>query len=330
MNRKQFLSSFDFQGYVVSKFPMILETSNEDRVRVTCPMCSDTSGHLYILLSAGLAYCQKCKYDPKSPIRFISDVEGISMRDVINMADGYVSYLDVSVDDVVDELFEEEESQSFDYEIMVFDETFVPVGVESSSKIINNLVRKARTYLEDRGVTQQQMLDYDMRYCYDGDYSGRVVVPCYYEGNLVTFVARDIIGYSSRKYLNPTGNKQSDFLFNFNPQITDTVVVTEGVFDAISASRVLPAVATFGKSLSSRQIELLNKIKTVIFYWDADAYPQVEKYVDKIQSSCRVVCHNDGKDAGSRTFLENKALIESAVSLGSVDYEMFKLMKLKG
>ena len=239
MNRKQFLSSFDFQGYVVSKFPMILETSNEDRVRVTCPMCSDTSGHLYILLSAGLAYCQKCKYDPKSPIRFISDVEGISMRDVINMADGYVSYLDVSVDDVVDELFEEEESQSFDYELMVFDETFVPVGVESSSKIINNLVRKARTYLEDRGVTRQQMLDYDMRYCYDGDYSGRVVVPCYYEGNLVTFVARDIIGYSSRKYLNPTGNKQSDFLFNFNPQITDTVVVTEGVFDAISASRVL-------------------------------------------------------------------------------------------
>ena len=327
MNRKEFLSNFDFQNYIINKFSLIIETSNEDRVRVKCPMCSDVSGHLYVLMSAGLVYCQKCKYDPKSPIRFIADVEGISYRDVINMSDGQLSHLDVSVDEVVDELFEEEDS-AFEYEVMAFDQTFVPVLESTGTSLIDKVVDKAWKYLEDRGITREQVEEYDMRYCYSGTYSGRVVVPCVYKGDLVTFVARDIIGYSSRKYLNPLGNKQSDFLFNFDPSITDTVVLTEGVFDAISASKVLPSVASFGKSLSTRQINFLNGIKNVIFYWDRDAYPQVEKYVEKIQSSCTVVCHHDGKDAGSRTYWENKDLIESSVKIDSVEYEMFKLMKL--
>ena len=75
MNRVEFLSRFDFHGYIISRFSTIIETSEEDRIRVNCPMCDDTSGHLYILLSAGLPYCQKCKYNPRSPVKFIADLE---------------------------------------------------------------------------------------------------------------------------------------------------------------------------------------------------------------------------------------------------------------
>ena len=328
LDRKDFLSNFDFDGYVRSKFSPVMETSDEDRVRVMCPMCGDTSGHLYVLLSAGLPYCQKCKYDPKSPVKFIADLEGISFYDVYQMCGEGLSYVDVEVEDLVDGLFEEEEEAHFEYEVMAFDQTFVPVLDRVGIAPIDSALNKAQTYLEERGLGDEEIRLYDLRYCYSGKYAARIVVPCFYEGDLVTFVARDLFGTSDRKYLNPQGNKQSDFLYNLDNVQGSTVVLTEGVFDAISMSRDAPAVASFGKSLSLRQINLLNRFKSVVFYWDVDAYPQAEKYSRQIQADCLCVLHADGKDAGSRSRKENLELFKSAVPFGSVPYEMFKLLKL--
>ena len=72
----------------------------------------------------------------------------------------------------------------------------------------------------------------------------------------------------------------------------------------------------------------MNSFKRVIFYWDRDAYPQAETYSRKLQSDCRVVCHSDGQDAGSRSIGDNSRLLRGAVSFGSVKYEMFKLVEL--
>ena len=329
MNRKEFLSKFDFDGYVRSRFSPIIETSAEDRVRVFCPMCGETKGHLYILLSEGLPYCQRCKYDPKSPIKFVADVEGVTFADVYRMCDEGGVGLDTSVDEAVESLFEEEEEEYFEYEVMELPKDVnTPLFDSGLSTPVARAFEKARDYLEERGVTHDQIRKYNIKYCYCGQYGGRLIVPCFYKGDLVTFVGRDIFGYSSRKYLNPMGNKQSDFLFNFDNVEVDTVVLTEGVFDAISVSRSFPSVASFGKSLSKRQIRLLNRFKSVIFYWDRDAYPQAEKYASLLQSECRVVLHADGEDAGSRSNEENNKLLSSAVHFNSVDYEMFKLLQL--
>jgi hypothetical protein len=187
---------------------------------------------------------------------------------------------------------------------------------------------KAQSYLEGRGLGEKEMRLYDVRYCYSGKYAARIIVPCFYDGDLVTFVARDLFGTSDRKYLNPQGNKQSDFLYNLDNVQGSRVVLTEGVFDAISVARDVGAVASFGKSLSARQIDLLNRFKSVVFYWDVDAYPQAEKYSERIQADCLCVLHADGKDAGSRSQAENTRLLNAATPFGSVSYEMFKLMEL--
>ena len=252
MNRKDFLLNFDFASYVSNKFTEVYETSDEDRVRVNCPVCDDTKGHLYILISAGLPYCQKCKYDPKSPVRFISDVEGISIREVLAMA-------------------------------MSLGQNFVSVVELSGIPGIDRHIKEARRYLSSRGIGKDVAKKFGIHFCYDGEFAGRIIIPCFYQGDLVTFVARDLYGHSDRKYLNPKGNKQSDFLYNYDSIKGDTVVLVEGVFDAIHNSQVAPTVASFGKSLSNRQINLLNGFRRVIFYWDLDAYPQVEKYNRRIQ-----------------------------------------------
>jgi len=328
LNRVEFLSRFDFHGYIISRFSTIIETSEEDRIRVNCPMCDDTSGHLYILLSAGLPYCQKCKYNPRSPVKFIADLERISFAEVFKLCGDSFSHVDTSVDEVVDSLFEEEEEKFFEYAVMEFENSFIPLFEKTNIFPIDSALGKAEEYLLDRGLSKKTINKYKIRYCYDGQYAGRIIVPCFYKEDLVTFVARDIFGSSSRKYLNPKGNKQSDFLFNWGAAGSEQVVLTEGVFDAISAGEVSYSVASFGKSLSERQISLLNGFKRVIFYWDLDAYPQAERYAEVLQSDCLVVLHCDGKDAGSRSFQENKSLIESAVRFDSVDYEMFKLLEL--
>ena len=327
MRREEFLSKFDFPSYVYNKFVDTYSTSDEDRIRVNCPFCDDTKGHLYILLSAGLPYCQKCKYDSKSPVKFIAELEGLSIHEVLSMAeDGtFVSDSGLDVDDIVDEIFEEEEVLQFSYKCLSFGPEFVPVLEETDIPSVDNMIRASKRYLNMRGLDDQTIEEFDIRFCYQGSYSGRVVVPCYYEGSLVTFVARDLFDTSDRKYLNPTGNKQSDFFFNFDDVDGDFIVVTEGVFDAISVSKVTPAVASFGKSLSRRQISMLNQFEKVIFYWDKDAYPQVENYCKKIQAECFVVLHSDGKDAGERSAEQNFELMRGAVPIDSVAYQMFKL-----
>ena len=327
MNRKDFLSRFDFPGYIYSKFDPIMETSTEDRVRTLCPMCGEVSGHLYILLTEGLVYCQRCKYDPKSPMKFIADIENITFSDVFRMADSGVTYLETSVEEIVNSLFDEEEDD-FEYEVMELDDTFLPVHSTTGVDALDRVLAKAGRYLNNRGLDDAAIARYDIRYCYSGEYAGRVVVPCYYKGEVVTFVARDIFDRSDRKYLNPLGNKQSDFLFNWDKISLDMVILTEGVFDAMSASQVFPSVASFGKSLSKRQLHLLNRFKRIIFYWDKDAYLQVDKYADLLQGECWVILHADGKDAGSRSKEENATLVDNAVPFKSVEYELFKLMEL--
>tara|TARA_R100001082_G_C4366132_1_gene162041 strand:+ start:2962 stop:3957 length:996 start_codon:yes stop_codon:yes gene_type:complete len=330
LNRKDFLLNFDFASYVSNKFSSVYETSDEDRVRVDCPFCDDTKGHLYVLVSAGLPYCQKCKYDPKSPVRFISDVEGISIREVLAMADEGTSFtsMDVDVEDLVDKLFEEEQEKDFDYKVMSLGQNFVPVTSLPGIPGLDRHVKEARKYLSSRGIGKEVAKRFGIRFCYDGEFSGRIIVPCYYRDEIVTFVARDLYGFSDRKYLNPKGNKQSDFLYNYDSIEGDTVVLVEGVFDAIHMAQVAPTVASFGKSLSTRQINLLNGFKRVIFYWDLDAYPQVEKYDKRIQAECFVVMHSDGRDAAERTMEENGKLIQESTPVDSVNYQMFKLEHL--
>jgi hypothetical protein len=327
VNRQEFLLKFDFPAYVTGKFPDMYATSDEDRVRVHCPFCSDKKGHLYILLSAGLPYCQRCKYDPKSPLKFISDLEGVSMNEVFSMADGgaFMASSDLDVDALVDALFEEDEESVFTYKDVELGRSFVPVLETVNIPHVDNMLMVSKRYLNSRGVGDSTIAEFDMRFCYEGRYSGRIVVPCYYRGSIVTFVARDLFGTSDRKYLNPMGNKQSDFLFNLDSVKDDVVVLTEGVFDAIKVSEIVPSVASFGKSLSRRQIEMLNGFKTVVFYWDLDAYPQVEKYARRIQAECHVVLHSDGKDAGARTNRENEELLKNSVPVDSVVYQMFKM-----
>jgi len=330
MRRYEFLEGFDFSEYVLSRFDTVIHTSDDERVRVQCPFCSDRGAHLYIWLSEGLPYCQRCDYNPRGPVKFISDLERIPVREVITWVDENVVSPVNPVRDLMESLDEDRrvEDSECKFESVELGLEFAPVWENTGIPSIDKRVRAAYKYLEGRFITQRQVESFDIRYCYSGPFSGRLVVPCYFQGDIVTFVARDLSGLDKRRYLNPKGTKQSNFLFNYDNVDSDWVVVTEGVFDAIAVSSVAPVVATFGKKLSKAQISLLSKFRKVVFYWDEDAYPSVDKYAGKVSASCYTVLHPDDEDAGSRSALENESLIESAVPVDSVRYAVYKVSKV--
>jgi len=324
------IRNFDFEDYIYERFEEIFETGKSYRVRTYCPFCekADTRGHFYIHIPLRLVYCQKCKYDPRWLPKFLSDMEGISLDEAIAFLTDDDIYLGekVSVEDIVAGVVEPEDAEDvFEYNAILLGPEFVPVLDTIGLPIIDSKLEIARNYLlVDRGLSREQLLEYKIMYCYDGKFAGRVIIPTFWDGDLVTFVARDLFESGAPKYLVPEANDNGNFLFNYDNVHADTIIVTEGVFDAIAVGH--NAVATFGKSLSARQAALLNRFSEVVFYWDVDAYEQVSKYVKALNGVVRKVLHSGGDDAGSRTAGVNKEFVESAVLNKSVDSILFGLI----
>jgi len=328
------IKNYPFEEYVYSIFDKIYTTTKDYRIRTHCPFCEDNkTGHFYVLLSAGLVYCQKCKYDPKWLPQFIADMENVSVNEVVTyLLDGDVFLTDkADLDEILEDLYlqsvEEEDEEYKDYKPLEFDGTFVPVYEKCKVKPLIGQVKQVRDYLiNERKLTKQDIIKYKIRYCFSGRYAGRIVIPDYYKGDLVTYVGRKFFPTGlSAKYLAPTDNSQSKFIFNLDRVKGDTIVLTEGAFDAIAVGDM--GAATYGKSLSKRQARLLDKFKTKIFYWDKDGYPELERFADMLSGTVKTVLHplDDDRDAGKRSRAENSALIGSAVRLRSLDYTLYSM-----
>ena len=217
MISKEAVKNFDFESYIDSKFDRIYKTGKPYRLRTHCPFCDDEkTGHFYIHIPNRWVYCQKCKYNPKWLVPFLADMENMSPSQVIEwLSESKIIFGEKQkVSEIVNGIYEVEDTNSeFVYSPIELDSSFMPLWETTGIPIVDKYLEVARVYLENRGVVDFQMRQYDIRYCYSGRYTGRLIVPCYYKGDIVTFVGRDITGDAPQKYLNPTANKQGDFLF---------------------------------------------------------------------------------------------------------------------
>lgn len=143
-------------------------------------------------------------------------------------------------------------------------------------------------------------------------YADYVVFPVLDEGITVGYVARhtwskaDIDVYNRRakfsgdykimRYRNSSYNDFSKLLYNYDavrPDETDTVVLTEGIFDVIALTRKLElydnpyiaAIATFGKKISDVQIFKLQSkgVRTVVVGYDGDAVDSIKRTAERLK-----------------------------------------------
>jgi DNA primase len=155
--------------------------------------------------------------------------------------------------------------------------------------------RHALSYLYKRGITDSDILKYNIGYCDEGLYSNRIIIPSYdSDGQLNFFVGRDFYN-SKMKYRNSTTTKDIigfDLFINWD----EPIILCEGVFDAMAFKR--NSIPLFGKTVMGKlQKKIIErKVKTIYLALDNDAIK------DAIQISDNFI--NNGVDVKLMKFKE--------------------------
>ena len=188
--------------------------------------------------------------------------------------------------------------------------------------------RHALTYLYKRGITDEDIIKYNIGYCDSGLYSNRIIVPSYdSNGRLNFFVGRDF--YSGKmKYKNSPTSKDIigfDIFINWD----EPIILCEGVFDAMAFKR--NAIPLFGKtvpkSLQKKIIEF--GVKTLYLALDNDAMSDTIKITDMFLSEgidVKIMVLKD-KDPSELGF---EKLLKSIQTTSTTKFSDLMKYKLKG
>ena len=169
------------------------------------------------------------------------------------------------------------------------------------------MYRHAAAYLKKRGITQEDILKYQLGYCEEGKYRNCIILPTFdAEGNVNYFTARNFDKSSSLKYRNPSASRDvipNEHLINWNLPI----VLCEGMFDAIAIKRnVIPLL---GKNIQSTLMKkLVNPIVEKIYIaLDSDAIKQSIKFCEQLMNEGKEIYlvevgESDASDLGFHRF----------------------------
>lgn len=198
-------------------------------------------------------------------------------------------------------------------------------------------------YLMNRGITADIAQHFDLRLCESGwfsvddptgktikqNYANRIIIPVFnLQGEMVSFQGRDTTGEAEKRYLFPpmfsgTGSQLYN-IQNWRPGM-DTVIITEGPFDAVGAYKAIRAnkledkylaTASFGMNFSesmhtddqiNRLLELKERgLKNVYMLWDNEkpallAAIKACKRIIRYGLKAHLAVLQDAKDPGEAT-----------------------------
>jgi len=136
-----------------------------------------------------------------------------------------------------------------------------------------------RYMMEERGYSRQQVNRmnryHGMAYATQGEYRGRIILPVYYSGKLISWTARSIYPDQELRYKtlspededNPAAGPISDYLLWYDNLLDggDVLVLCEGPLDALKVRTLgrgqsVYATCCFTASPSEGQIEMLHDV----------------------------------------------------------------------
>ena len=277
----------------------------------TCPFCGKEFNHFNISKETGKFNCYSCgkggsfesltkkllgwKVNVKDVIEEYSS--GITLATLIDIYDK---------DTTVGSLY-------FDWKedtISIFD-----------SKVV---CKRALEYLMTRNMTRKLIERLEFRVGIAGKYENMIVMPVYFNEEVVNLVARRIPPYRGRRYDGPHKDEailnKSELLYNYDNVLdSDWVVVCEGVFDCIAlAQKGVPCVALLGKEISTDQILLLvEKWDKIVILLDGGFEDSAIKNAKKLEGLTKTVqiAMIDGEEDPSENPLKAKEAIENAKSI---------------
>jgi len=188
----------------------------------------------------------------------------------------------------------------------------LPKEFKSLNEVSNGFnpeYKHAMHYLTQRGITEKDIIKYNIGYCTEGLYSRRVIIPSYNsDGSLNYFVSRSYYPEEKMKYKNPPISKN---VICFDSQVNwnEPIILCEGVFDAITIKR--NAIPLLGKFPSRTLVEkiFMSGITDIIISLDNDAINEALKAAEYFRKNgihvkMMYLKDKDAADMGYEKFYE--------------------------
>lgn len=235
-------------------------------INIDCPYCDKEKGHYNLGLNCAGNYYHCWKSIHSYPLtKVLSDVLSISQSEVKEILKDYEGGATI---------VKKEKLSNIEY-------------LELPT---NTFTKAERKYLKSR--------DFDPKYLYkkyhivgggiDGDWKFRIIIPVYYQGQLLSWTGRSILSKEKLKQLDIPRYKNlsieksvkniKELFFNIDNCKSDTVVLTEGAFDVLRFDG--NAICSMGTELTESQINLLaNRFRKIFILFDNE--PEAQKKARK-------------------------------------------------
>jgi DNA primase len=183
------------------------------------------------------------------------------------------------------------------------------ISLSEVPKGFNPEYKHAINYLTQRGITEKDIVKYNIGYCKDGLYARRVIIPSYNsDGSLNYFVSRSYYPEEKMKYKNPPISKN---VICLDSQVNwkEPIILCEGVFDAITIKR--NAIPLLGKFPSKELVQkiFLSGVSDIIISLDNDAINEALKAAEYFRKNgihvkMMYLKDKDAADMGYEKFYE--------------------------
>ena len=204
-------------------------------------------------------------------------------------------------------------------EVQVQEQVQLPKEFETfeSLKSVDVEGRQALAYLKNRGLTEDDILKYNIGYCSSGRYAKMVIIPSYdANGQLNYFTGRSFEKDPYVKYRNPSVSRDIipfELFINWNIPL----ILCEGPFDALAIKRnVIPLL---GKNIQSKLMKKIvtSSVEKIYIALDRDAQKQALTFCEQLLNEGKEVYLVDmqDKDPGEMGFENFTKLIQETYPL---------------
>lgn len=288
-------------------------------IHTTCPSCGK-SDKLSIIKDNGATICYRGSCQLKGWFEdWLSMTAGITVKDAKARIQGPASLSSYEL---------EEDQSTADAPVAA-----VPWPPNGLVSIGSEYFPEGRLYLESRGIPVDIAEKYGIMYGPDTSQiqpsamQRRVYIPIMRSKRCYGFQARAIDKVSEKDRMrNNTGFRRDRLImFEDNLAASRHVIICEGPFDALKFHKAGGAVATMGKVVTDKQLELINSYRPVRVYLalDDDAGEEImaltrkftcQVYYVRVPDSAVARCAASGKkaDFGECTFDECVLAIQNA------------------
>jgi len=195
----------------------------------------------------------------------------------------------------------------------------LPKEYQSLLDIANNSIIKKHVlvYLKKRGITEYDIVKYNIGYCETGPYKNRIIIPSYDKnGTLNYFTGRTFEPENPIKYKNPQVSRDIipfELFINWNLPL----ILCEGPLDAVAIKR--NAIPLLGKTIQPNIMKKIvtSSVKKIYIALDRDAIGQALNFCEQLLNEGKEIylVEMEDKDPSELGFEQFTKLIQKTYNL---------------